>query len=566
MKMLKKSLSLMLCLVILLSCVSLFSSCNKNEQDEEGEEKVITVGDLKQYSVIRSKNVSEGLNEKISEFYFSLRNKFSYAFYLKDDDMENDADAPEIVIGNCERDECDEFYADMRSEDYGYTVVGNKLIIGGGSDSATIKAMETFTENIIDTCDKDSDSVFFDSNSDSFFSKANYNIEAVKLNGTDIKEYSVVYEVGGIYDEKSAAQALSDGISEKCGFSLEVVKDSSAIDGKRICMGVTVANKSYTDGIDLGESNYFIGQNGDSIIILASSAYGYVCAAKAFVEKTDAQNGSNAIDIIVEDGILAAYQSAELSAMTFNIRGNTRLTQIIQIIDKYRPDTVGLQEDKLYGLQQIKARLGDVYEQVAINMSVSQNEGEYCSILYNKNKLSVVESGTKWMSPTPDVPYSEFECPVEVENPNELRPRIFTYAVFERKSDGFRYMHVNTHLSHVCNEMRVLQIEVLANFLDNYKEIPVIVTGDFNSESTMRPYFIMTSHDFSDSQQLAKITKNTGKTYLGDVVTPVTFNKVIDFCFMRDVKYVRYYSVITDTINDEYPSDHMPVYVEFELF
>lgn len=66
MKMLKKSLSLMLCLVILLSCVSLFSSCNKNEQDEEGEEKVITVGDLKQYSVIRSKNVSEGLNEKIS--------------------------------------------------------------------------------------------------------------------------------------------------------------------------------------------------------------------------------------------------------------------------------------------------------------------------------------------------------------------------------------------------------------------------------------------------------------------------------------------------------------------
>ena len=79
--------------------------------------------------------------------------------------------------------------------------------------------------------------------------------------------------------------------------------------------------------------------------------------------------------------------------------------------------------------------------------------GEYSAIFYRTDKFDLIESGTKWLSPTPDEPcsYYVYKDPDTGVTYRANFPRIMTYAVLERKTDGARFIYVNTHLDHNGN-------------------------------------------------------------------------------------------------------------------
>ena len=244
-----------------------------------------------------------------------------------------------------------------------------------------------------------------------------------------------------------------------------------------------------------------------------------------------------------------------LTAMSFNVWVSSvtdeRKERVTDMIEKYMPDTIGVQEASVSWMNYLKKAIGNTYACVGVGRDAN-GSGEHSAIFYAKDKFKLIESDTKWLSATPDVP-SKFE--------ESSLNRIYTYAILERKSDGKRFLCLNTHLEHTSEEARVLQAEVLLEFLTKHPDLPVVCTGDFNTTKGGELYKTITSSRLVDGAEVAFSTDNSATFHAyGES------SKIIDFCFVsRDSVLVDKYFVCDEKINGDYVSDHHPVMIEYRL-
>ena len=143
----------------------------------------------------------------------------------------------------------------------------------------------------------------------------------------------------------------------------------------------------------------------------------------------------------------------------------TRIKYVIKNILLFMPDTIGFQEvtissdsKKITWDLLLKKELNDNYVGIGIgrdNHKISESN----PIFYNKNTLMLIEQGTKWLSPEPDKPYTEFDPP------RDGCKRILTYVILKNIKSNKVYMHVNTHLDYKYSENRIRQIKVVENFI-----------------------------------------------------------------------------------------------------
>ena len=169
--------------------------------------------------------------------------------------------------------------------------------------------------------------------------------------------------------------------------------------------------------------------------------------------------------------------------LRFGVDGKvkTRVKYIIKNILSYMPDSIGFQEVTISYKPNIitwdsllKEGLKDYY----IGVGIARDDhkiSESNPIFYNKNILELMEQGTKWLSPEPDKPNTEFG------KPRDGCKRILTYAILKNIKSNITYIHVNTHLDYKYMENRIRQIKVVINFISNYiNQYPILLTGDFN--------------------------------------------------------------------------------------
>ncbi len=146
------------------------------------------------------------------------------------------------------------------------------------------------------------------------------------------------------------------------------------------------------------------------------------------------------------------------------------------VIDTYKPDSIGMQEVNLAWKATFETFVfNDSYAGVGEGRSDAY---EACLLYYRTDKYELVDSGTFWLSDTPDKKGSSFA--------EALYPRICTWAHLRDRVTGFEYVHVNTHLDHLGgskggNELRGKQAEVLLEFVNKFGDLPMVMTGDFNS-------------------------------------------------------------------------------------
>ena len=273
---------------------------------------------------------------------------------------------------------------------------------------------------------------------------------------------------------------------------------------------------------------------------------------------------------------------------------NTRSKYVIKNILLYKPDSVGFQEvtvsrDKndITWYSILNEGLKDYYTGVGEGRCGGKHS-EANPIFFNKYKFDLIEQGTKWLSPKPDVPFTQFDPPVDGCK------RILTYVILKNKTTGTIYMHVNTHLDYKYRENRVRQIKVVKDFIFNYKDkYPIILTGDFNSgreEGDAVLYLL--DNGFIDSAKEAKISDNhwtfpsigyhhnvndncikrhmhkNGRTlemqaFCGGECDG-EYGKIIDYCFKCNNKLsFEKYQVVTDyEACGGISSDHYPIYIE----
>lgn len=247
-----------------------------------------------------------------------------------------------------------------------------------------------------------------------------------------------------------------------------------------------------------------------------------------------------------------------LRIMSFNIRYgefDKRKNIVPLLIKEYSPDSLGIQECTYQWYNRLTEILPE-YEFIGVGRDtgdVSEECGEMSAILFKKDKFTLVDSGTFWLSETPDEVSQGWDGACR---------RICTWVILENKATGEQFAHVNTHLDHEGPEARVNGSQMVKKFALDF-DMPTVLTGDFNLEKDTDLYKGIIDGGLWDAQDKTEDTMN-GKTYHdykdGEEGLP------IDFIFVNEkVSEVLKYRIVRDKYNGKHSSDHYPVFADVKF-
>lgn len=266
--------------------------------------------------------------------------------------------------------------------------------------------------------------------------------------------------------------------------------------------------------------------------------------------------------------------SQTVAVMSYNIRLDTkadgvnqwgnRIEKVGDLIKKHDPDLLGVQEALHNQMMDLQKNLPD-YQFVGVGRDDGKAKGEYSAIFYKKDKFEVLKQNTFWLSETPEIPGSK--------SWDAAITRVVTFAVLKEKNTGKSFIYANTHFDHIGNEARKNSTNVIKAYLKGFiagstfnkseKEIPILVSGDFNSEPTDEPYLNMIN-----GKELvladARPAKDLTGTFCGFEVDKIEC-RTIDYIFHSAQWKASDYKVIQDHDGNYYPSDHLPVMASFTL-
>lgn len=261
----------------------------------------------------------------------------------------------------------------------------------------------------------------------------------------------------------------------------------------------------------------------------------------------------------------------DFTAMTFNLRLNVtsdgdnawpnRSKQVISLFQRYSPLVLGTQEVLQDMLRDLEAGLPD-YKWIGEGREGGQ-KGEYNTIFYKADELKLLSHGQFWLSEQPDRP--------GLRSWDSACPRICVWAHFESKSDpNKRFKLFNTHLDHISVQAQEEGIKLVLRTMEEHyraEPVPMILMGDFNSSPTDPALRLLRNHGDGSLPALidcfADIETPPGRTFHnfhgGEEGEP------IDYIFVSKEIGRQSTTVIRDSEEGRYPSDHYPVAAAISL-
>ncbi len=249
----------------------------------------------------------------------------------------------------------------------------------------------------------------------------------------------------------------------------------------------------------------------------------------------------------------------KLKMMTFNVRccndpdGHSiaeRAPRCLEIIQDYAPDLFGLQEASHRWepyLEPLKEHYGVIW------MYRNDVSREATPIYWKKDAFELVEEEHFWLSETPDLMSKGWDAAYY---------RICSHAALRHKESGKLLQYYNTHFDWVgCGPRESAQL--IIRKAEKLGDVPVFCTADFNFHPGTAGWHSMRSWFADVREELGVPPASTCHCY--KAVDP---NKdlPIDYCFYHGNGVTpTKYEVVTRTFNGKFPSDHYPVYFEFEV-
>lgn len=248
-------------------------------------------------------------------------------------------------------------------------------------------------------------------------------------------------------------------------------------------------------------------------------------------------------------------QKQSINLMSYNIRYNNpndgpnwwkkRKEKVTNIIKKHSPDVMGLQEVLKSQLFYLDSILAD-YNFYSVGREDGKMAGEHASIFYKKNKYQLKNSGTFWLSNTPEKISVGWDAAME---------RICSWVFLMDKKSGKSFYVFNAHFDHLGEIARKKSADLIIKRIEEIaKGETVFFMGDLNFEPSDAPYDIILKNGFLDSYKNTKIDC----TYTGFDVKKKNCKR-IDYIFTSEKLKIK--SFIIDDKNDghNFPSDHLPV-------
>lgn len=270
--------------------------------------------------------------------------------------------------------------------------------------------------------------------------------------------------------------------------------------------------------------------------------------------------------LILAASLAPAASAEQLRVMTFNVRypnpGDgadvwaARRELLVETVRRHAPDVMGTQELFHEQGQFIVERLPE-YAWFGVSRRGNQQD-EHMGVFYRKEKLTLIDSGNFWLSPTAERPGSSAW--------GMTLPRMVTWAILELKAGGTRFLYYNTHFPHRPEDdaARRMCAKVIADRLSLYDEkLPIVVTGDFNAGVQSAAYATLAAGLKDTWKEAARRSEGPEGTFHGFRGKPG--RERIDWILYRAPWRVLSTEILTDHDGERYPSDHFPVLSVFEL-
>ncbi len=567
---LKSTISLLLCLLIFSSLI--LSACKKTPSGAGDTSPILDNINLIKisgdYKIIRPDNDSEPLISALQKVANALKERSAVNVSVGTDCIKPGETAleKEILIGNTNREESKTAALGLLHDEFLITVIGEKVVIVGGSDKSTERAAQFFIDNYVF-----SETLLLKQLR--FKYTVNYPVEYIKLNGVDIKKYKIVYPLSekDIYLE--VAHTLNQRLADLCGIILEIVVADKSDTSYEILLGNTNRTESSLVSVT-SLTEYGTGIKGSKIMIAAGSIYAANVALNEVMDNYLDKDLTGEVNIELKDysEISEIVYQADLKILSNNVLASDtaidRTNLLYNTYMSYNADIIGLQEcNKNHYDNLVSKLLLEGYSVTSSTIDNKNNVMSYTPILYKTDKYTLLEKG----------------CFLYDQRYMETDTKTLSYAVFEDKITGQIFAIINTHFAIIISsypsylgsntvegalwrEDNARQVnDTYAYIMRKYEDIPVFAMGDFNCTSTSKAYLDLTAN-FNDAINTSRIysTKNTA-TWHNVGSLPTSPGSPIDHIFISENSaYVLTHKIPLDKdVLDS--TDHCPVITEIEF-
>ncbi len=264
----------------------------------------------------------------------------------------------------------------------------------------------------------------------------------------------------------------------------------------------------------------------------------------------------------------ASDDVCQFRVMSFNVRCATgadgennwefRRDTLLEVIKENDPLLLGVQEALPVQMDFLNENLKG-YASIGVGRDDGKKKGEVMAIFYKTDAVDLLDSGTFWLSKTPDQPSKGWDAACF---------RTVTWGKFRCKKTGKCFCYANTHLDHVGTIARKEGAKLIIRRMNQIADgtAPFFVSGDFNVSEKQDAYISITSGvdgipGLRDTNKVAEEREIAQEyTYHGWGKVKPEQGSIIDFIFVNDKADVKKFKINpVKHSNGRYASDHVSI-------
>ena len=173
------------------------------------------------YTITYKEGASDVVSSAFIQFNLKLNEKYGFTLRANSDFLMPGEAVPEgtleILVGLTNRPESIEAHKSLKANDYFIGMVNNRLVIVGGSDKATTRALEHFTSYLMG-----SDGLHYPTAG--YVYKADYHVDKLTVGGVDISEFVLVRGNRMNASDRKMFDILCDRIADICGVNVKTAQ------------------------------------------------------------------------------------------------------------------------------------------------------------------------------------------------------------------------------------------------------------------------------------------------------------------------------------------------------
>lgn len=544
----------LLALVLLCAAVCLLSACGEEDTTEnQGQNTALT----EDFTIICTDRDSAELLEIAKSLRDEIKARTGYELKIS---YATSGSEKELVLGYVyNREACKAAYDGLGGADYRVYAAENTIVLAANSLNEMAPSIDLFLNQAL-TQTGDGWTVASCSGSTG---------EAFAIDG-NLSGYTIVYPAGDSYYE-SLANELKVYLFDTFGAMVGLSNDKREPSGKEFIIGKT--DRGFP-GQQMPEGyQWAVAAKDGSVYLYGENAATAGLAVQDFMNNALSGIAPKVLHVKEREYIRSTIDTeddpalasgAELRIMSYNILHESwsnvedsvpvapRAVKLTALLTYYRPDVVGILEvssDWHDYLDRFLVSTG-LYTK-ACSRTNSGKDNLTC-FLYNPETVKLLDSYIIDMDANSNI-------------------RLIAVAVFERLENGEQFVVTNTHPAPTNQEAYPKHIDFLvdqfASIQETNKNLPIIMTGDFNTKESTSYYQTLLTMPVSDAKYSAETLVRNYESFLSPRWggSPLAGDqKSLDHIFCTDDVRVLLFNTIIDNQVDTI-SDHLPIYADIIL-